>query len=296
MISLLAKVQRKMTITAHRRVRHALEGQYSSIFKGRGLDFDDLRVYVQGDDIKDIDWHATARTGQVLIRRYIAIRKYNILLVVDTGRSMAATAPSGENKRDLAIMTAGAIATVAQKHEDLVGLIAGNSVRINRLPMHGSPAHIERILQCINNEITLDGPTSDLDKLLDYVKRTIRRRMLLVIISDRLRFADADEQLLRRLRAQHEILFMAMEDLDPSNHAWQLRKLRDVNQSAVRLPTYVRSQPAVGAAYQAHIVELTKQSEQLLKHLGISSVRVASEDEVITKIATLLEKQKHGHR
>ena len=296
MISLLAKVQRKMTITAHRRVRHALEGQYSSIFKGPGLDFDDLRVYVQGDDIKDIDWRATARTGQILIRRYIAVRKYNILLVVDTGRSMAATAPSGENKRDLAIMTAGVIATVAQKHEDLVGLIAGNSVRINRLPMHGSPAHIERILQCINNETTLEGPTSDLDKLLDYVKRTIRRRMLLVVISDRLHFADADEQLLRRLRAQHEILFIAMEDLDPSNHAWQLRSLHDVNQSAVRLPTFVRSQPAVGAAYQAHIVELTKQSDQLLKHLGISSVRVASEDEVITKIATLLEKQKHGHR
>src|SRR6478752_9672895 len=107
MASLLVKVRRKMSITAYRKVRSALEGEYASVFKGRSMDFDDLREYVPGDDVKDIEWRATARSGQVRIKRYVAIRKHNIMLVVDTGRSMAATAPSGEIKRDIAVMAAG---------------------------------------------------------------------------------------------------------------------------------------------------------------------------------------------
>ena len=63
--SLLQKVQKKMTITAHRKVRTALEGEYASVFKGRSMDFDDLRPYVPNDDIKDVDWKATARSGQI---------------------------------------------------------------------------------------------------------------------------------------------------------------------------------------------------------------------------------------
>src|ERR1700754_2323679 len=104
MASLSVKVRRKMSIMAHRKVRTALEGEYASVSKGRSMDFDDLREYIIGDDVKDIDWKATARSGSVRIRRYVAIRKHNILLVVDTGRSMAATAPSGECKRDIAVM------------------------------------------------------------------------------------------------------------------------------------------------------------------------------------------------
>ncbi|MGB2787690.1 MAG: DUF58 domain-containing protein, partial [Candidatus Saccharimonadaceae bacterium] len=90
MPSLLVKVKAKMAIHAHEKVRGVLEGEYGSVFKGRSMDFDDLREYVVGDDIKDIDWKATARSGSTLIRRYIAIRKHNIMLVVDTGRDMAA--------------------------------------------------------------------------------------------------------------------------------------------------------------------------------------------------------------
>lgn len=101
MPSLLVKVKAKMTLHAHEKVRGLLEGQYGSVFKGRSLDFDDLREYLPGDDIKDIDWRATARSGSTRIRRYVAVRKHNILLVVDTGRSMAATSEDGDSKRDV---------------------------------------------------------------------------------------------------------------------------------------------------------------------------------------------------
>lgn len=295
MASLLVKVRRKMTIAAHRKVRGALEGEYTSVFKGRSMDFDDLRLYVPSDDIKDIDWKATARSGQVLIKRYVAIRKYNILIVADTGRSMAATAPSGESKRDIAVMVAGVIASVAQKHGDLVGLVAGDSEHVTHLPLKDSRPHVERLLQYIDTHISLKAPKSNLVGLLDFIKRNIRRRMMLIIISDNLEFANVEEQLLRRLGAQHEILFISVDDLDPDDDKWKHRIVHDVDRT-VPLPRYIRSQKEVGLAYQNHVKQQWKIANQTLDHLRISSIRVKSEDEVVSQLLRLLEKQKHAHR
>ena len=295
MASLLVKVHRKMSITALRKVRTALDGEYASVFKGRSMDFDDLREYIPGDDVKDIEWRATARSGQVRIKRYVAVRKHNILLVVDTGRSMAATAPSGQCKRDIAVMAAGVIAAVAQKHEDLVSLIAGDSEDIYHLPLKGSRAHIERILQCIQTHTTLDAPASNLVHLLDFIKRTMSRRMLLVIISDNLQFAGTTEQLLRRLSAQHELLFIAIEDLDPSDDRWQDRNLFDVDQPTF-LPSFVRRHKLVGKAYQDLIHAEWQQANRLLERIHINNVRIGSEESVINQIVRLLEEHKHARR
>lgn len=284
-----------MTIAAHRKVRLALEGEYTSVFKGRSMDFDDLRLYIPNDDVKDIDWKATARSGQVLIKRYIAIRKYNILIVADTGRSMAATAPSGESKRDIAVMIAGVMASVAQKHGDLVGLVAGDSEHITHLPLKESRPHVERLLQYIDTHISLKGPQSNLVGLLDFIRRTIKRRMMLIIISDNLEFATVEEQLLRRLGAQHEILFISVDDLDPSHADWKHRTLHDVDRT-VTLPQYIRSRKEIEVAYQSHVKEQLRIAHQTLDHLRISSVRVKNEDEVITQILRLLERQKHARR
>jgi uncharacterized protein (DUF58 family) len=295
MASLLLKVRRKMSIAAHRKVRGALDGEYASVFKGRSMDFDDLREYIPGDDVKDIEWRATARSGQVRIKRYVAIRKHNIMLVVDTGRSMAATAPSGESKRDIAVMAAGVIASVAQKHEDLIGLTAGNSQNVYHLPLKGSRTHIERILQYIDTHTTLDAPTSNLDGLLDYIRRTTKRKMLLVIISDNLQFAATQENLLRRLSAQHELLFIAIDDLDPSDDQWKNRGLFDVEQP-IFLPSYVRRQKTVKGAYETLVHGEWTQSNRTLEHIRISSIRIDSEDAVVNRIIRLLEEHKHVRR
>jgi uncharacterized protein (DUF58 family) len=285
-----------MTIAAHRKVRNALEGEYASVFKGRSMDFDDLRPYVPSDDVKDIDWKATARSGQVLIKRYVAIRKYNIMLVVDTGRSMAATAPSGESKRDIAVMTAGVIASIAQKHGDPVGLTAGDSDHIKHLPLKESRPHVERMLQYINNNTTLDAPASDLLHVLDYVRRTIKRRMMLIVISDNLQFAHTQQDLLKRMAAQHELMFIAIDDVDPDDVNWSGKALYDVDQPSVLLPQYIRSQRTIEEAYQAHIKSQWKTTRGALQKLRISNVRIKSEAEVIPQLVRLLEEHKHARR
>lgn len=284
-----------MSITAHKRVRDVLDGEYASVFKGRSMDFDDLREYIPGDDVKDIEWKATARSGEVRVKRYVAVRKHNIMLVVDTGRSMAATAPSGENKRDIAVMTAGVIASVAQSQANSVALTAGTSETVHYLPLKGTRVHVERILQHINTSTTLDAPTSSLTNLLEYVSRTTKRRMLLIIISDTLQFAAATEKLLRRMAAQHELLFISIEDLNPSDEEWKNHSLYDVDQPS-SLPSFARRQKGVEKAYQAFVQSEEEKARHLLKRMQISTVRMDSQAVVINQVVRLLQEHKHARR
>ena len=151
--SLLVNVKAKMAIYAHEKVRGVLEGEYGSVFKGRSMDFDDLREYIPGDDVKDIDWKATARSGSTLIRRYIAIRKHNIMLVVDTGKNMSAVSADGSSKKQIAVLLAGVMTTLALKHGDLIGLVSGNKDRSKYMPLKTGNVHAEQVLQESTSQI-----------------------------------------------------------------------------------------------------------------------------------------------
>ena len=226
---LLRKVRMRTTIHAHRKVRSVLDGEYGSVHKGRSMDFDDLREYVPGDDIKDLDWKASARHGRPLIKRYIATRQHAVLLVVDTGCTMAALSDAESTKRDVAVMAAGVFAQLAHRHGDLTGLVAGpvspsdvrvrNAERIVHVPFGSNELHIERMLRVIHDAIDAEGEMPRLEVLLEYVARNVRRRTMLVIVTDDIDLTERHRALLRRLDAQHEILFCTVGDVtmtDPS--------------------------------------------------------------------------------
>ena len=92
--------------------RGLLEGGRYALLHSRSLEFDDLRPYVRGDDVRDIDWKASARSGSVLIKRFVDEKHHTILLVADAGRNMTASAPSGEAKLDVAVNILGAIGLI----------------------------------------------------------------------------------------------------------------------------------------------------------------------------------------
>src|SRR5918995_3440225 len=211
MTSLLRKVRMRTSIHAHRKVRSVLDGEYGSVHKGRSMDFDDLREYVPGDDIKDLDWKATARHGRPLIKRYVATRQHAVLLVVDTGCTMAALSDAVSTKRDVAVMAAGVFAQLAHRHGDLSGLVAGpvspsntgvrNAERIVHVPFGSNELHIERMLRVIHDAIDAEGEVPRLDVLLEYVARNVRRRTVLVIVTDDIDLTERHRGLLRRLDA-----------------------------------------------------------------------------------------------
>ena len=284
-----------MTIYAHQRVRGLLEGEYGSVFKGRSMDFDDLREYILGDDVKDIDWKATARSGQTLIRRYVAIRKHNILLVVNTGRAMKALSPNMEDKTDISIMVAGVMGYLAQKHSDLVALVAGDQDGVHYMPLTERNVQLEQMLQYINNRAKIDGPKSNTSRVFEYIARNIRRKMIIIVIGDTELIDDQQITLLKRLRAQHEILYVSIEDLNPTNKLHLDSEIYDIQEPVV-LSHFIRSKKSLAEELNQEYQKRKLANEKTLQRIGINSIVISSEEEVITGIFKLLEKQRHAKK
>ncbi|MBC7590768.1 MAG: DUF58 domain-containing protein [Salinibacterium sp.] len=295
MDSLLRRVKTRLSIHAHRRVRGLIEGEYRAVFHGRSMDFDDLRPYVAGDEFKDIDWKATARHGSPLTKRYIASRKHTLVLVVDTGRDMAALAESGEVKRDLAILAAGTAGYIAIRHGDMVALVTGTSEATHFMAPELTESHLERMLQRIHVSTSLTSDASDLSSQLAYVARAFRRRMIVMVISDDRPLSADEQRLVRRLSLQHEILWLTIGDADLMRSQWAKTEMYDVADSA-GLPGFMRDDPALRAEFAKNIAETAVRSEEIFESLTISSRRITSAAGVVPGLFRLLEAHKHARR
>ncbi len=295
MPSYLVKVRKKMDLFAQRRVRNVLSGNYGSVFKGRSLDFDDLREYNYGDDIKDIDWKATARSRSVMIRRYVAVRKHNIMLIADNGNTMATLAPSGESKQEVATFCAGVMAYIAQHHGDFVGMIYGNKGENKRYALKENTAHIENFLDKYSKSMKLNAPDSDLTSLLTYVSKTHRERSFLLIISDADSVSRIDTELIRKLHARHEIMFIIIEDSPMTNEL--LFNLDTVDlEGKMRLSRYFRENKKIAEAESQYREAQRVGIRKTLRRMGIVCSFVDSVNHAIPRIIAMLEEQKRVRR
>ncbi len=287
MTTLLQRVKSTMAIFAHRKARGMLDGEYGSVFRGRSLDFDDLRAYVPGDEVRDIDWKATARHGSPLIKRYVAVRRQTVLLITDTGRNMAAVARGGETKKDIAVMALGVLGYLAHRHGDVVGLVSGDSSGTRTLPAKGGEAHLERLLRHVHSHASEDAAGSSIGEQLEHVARTVKGRHLLFVVADEIAANPELNRLLRRLRVQHEILWLTIRDADLASAAeWY-----GVDDSSPLL-SHLAQSPAVAAAYIQAAEERDAGRENMLREAGITEGSVAGTHDVITALFALLE----GHR
>ncbi|WP_285724413.1 DUF58 domain-containing protein [Psychromicrobium xiongbiense] len=293
MTSLLAKVKSKMFIFAHRRARGMLDGEYAAVFRGRSLDFDDLRAYVPGDEVRDIDWKATARHGSPLIKRYIAVRKQAVILVADTGRNMAASALGGESKKNIAVTALGVVGYLALKHGDTVGLVSGDARGTTQIPARAGEGHLETLLQQVNTATNLSSGSSSLVNQLEHIARNVRQRRLLFVVADEHPAGPDLERLLRRLRAQHEILWLVIEDVDLASSSAQQRSTFDVDDQAP-VATLLTQDPALAHAYTASVTRHREELAAMMSRQGIIMEWVGHSDELMKTIFRLLERQRRA--
>jgi uncharacterized protein (DUF58 family) len=307
MASLLTRVKSKMSIFAHRKARGMLDGEYGSVFKGRSLDFDDLRAYIPGDEVRDIDWKASARHGSPLIKRYVAVRRQTVMLVTDTGRNMAASSLGGEEKKDIAVMALGVVGYLAHRHGDVVGLVCGDGTSTRSLPAKAGEAHLERLLREVDGATALASPRSNISEQLSYVARNFGQRMLLFVVADELVPDAGMERLLRRLRAQHEVLWLTVRDAQLAgpaagpnaagpaagpNPAGPVDRY-DVADAGF-LPGRLAASDAIIRAYAAAQEQRDAAREAVLRRMGIAHVDAGSSHDVMPAVFTLLERHRRG--
>ncbi|MBP1231676.1 uncharacterized protein (DUF58 family) [Arthrobacter sp. PvP102] len=296
----------KMSIFAHRKARGMLDGEYGSVFKGRSLDFDDLRAYIPGDEVRDIDWKASARHGSALIKRYVAVRRQTVMLVTDTGRNMAASSLGGEEKKDIAVMALGVVGYLAHRHGDVVGLVCGDGTSTRSLPAKAGEAHLERLLREVDGATALASPRSNISEQLSYVARNFGQRMLLFVVADELVPDAGMERLLRRLRAQHEVLWLTVRDAQlagPAAGPNAAGPAAGPNAGPVDrydvadagfLPGRLAASDAIIRAYAAAQEQRDAAREAVLRRMGIAHVDAGSSHDVMPAVFTLLERHRRG--
>lgn len=202
---------RRIEIRARRAMRDALSGQYRTAFRGRGLEFAELRPYSPGDDVRAIDWKATARLRTPVVRRYVEEREQTIMFLVDVSGSMAYAA-SGASVRDRAIEIAGVLGMAAAAANDLVGMAAFNTdVVMSVAPAKGS-SHVLRMLRDLLRQPI--GGRTELARALRYVGRVMRKRGVVIVISDFVATHPDHvwEPALAQLARRHDVVAICLRD------------------------------------------------------------------------------------
>src|SRR5512137_1789720 len=173
---------RQIEIRAFRLVEDLMAGQYHSVFKGRGMDFDEVREYQVGDDVRHIDWNVTARTGTVHIKKYVEEREMTVMLAVDASGSGAYGSVS-QSKRELAAEIAAVLALSAIRNNDKAGLLLFTDRTERYLPPAKGRSHVLAIISQILSHTPANRGT-DLASALDHASHALPRRTTLFVISD----------------------------------------------------------------------------------------------------------------
>ena len=293
MAALLPRVKSRLFIHANRRTTNLLEGEYAAISSGRSLDFDDLREYLPGDDVDDIDWKATARTGTPLVKRYKQTRRHDVILAIDTGRGMAAASQAGSPKRDIAILVAGALGYLSLRHGDAVGLITQSGGRMRQRKPRASEGYLETLLRTVQQETRLDSEPSDPYALCSHLLRGLPNRSIVIVVGDDVEPAPDVDEALRALREKHELMWITVGDLDLVKGDGSGRDLLDVEDGGP-IPAVLRKDPALAKVYATRTSDRIGAQQAYFRARGVSHCRVTSADDVVPALLRLLQRRRRA--
>jgi uncharacterized protein (DUF58 family) len=215
-VKAILKKVRDIEVRTRRLVNDSVAGQYHSVFKGRGMNFDEVREYVPGDEVRTIDWNVTARAGHPYVKKFTEERELTILLVVDLSAS-GNFGSASQSKREMAAELASVLAFSAIRNSDKVGLVLFTDDIEQYIPPKKGRRHVLRVVR----EILFFQPKrrgTDVPRALDFVNRVTARRAIVFLVSD---FQSAGDQAaalaglrhaLRLTNRRHDLVALRIQD------------------------------------------------------------------------------------
>ena len=199
---------RHIQIMAKKAVTDILAGEYHSVFKGRGMEFDEVREYQPGDDIRTIDWNVTARTGIPHIKRYIEERELTVLLMVDLSGS-GQFGSTSKTKNEVAAELCGLLAFSAIRNNDKAGLLIFTDAIELYIPPRKGTRHVLRIIREVLDHKPQRKRT-DINLALNHISRLFKKKAVLFLISD---FQAPDfSKAIRATSKRHDIIALSITD------------------------------------------------------------------------------------
>lgn len=204
----LIKQIRKIQIFTSRTVNEVFAGEYESTFKGQGMQFDEVREYTPGDDIRSIDWNVTARMNRPFIKRFVEERELTVVLMVDLSAS-GAFGTVGKLKNQLGAELCAVLAFSAIKNSDKVGLITFTDRIEKFIPPAKGTQHVLRVIRELLYH-DLPHRKTDIPGALEYMAKVIRKKATVFLVSDFI--ADDFQQALRLVSKRHDLIAVPIRD------------------------------------------------------------------------------------
>ncbi|MEK7819100.1 MAG: DUF58 domain-containing protein [Bacteroidota bacterium] len=206
----LVKKVRQIEIKTRGLVNHIFSGEYHSVFKGRGMEFSEVREYTIGDDVRMIDWNVSARMNKTFVKTFEEERELTLLLIVDVSSSNNFGGKT-KTKMEVATELCATLAFSAIKNSDKVGLILFSDKVEKYLPPKKGKQHVFRILRELINNIEPKNKLTNISKALQYANRVTKKRAICFIVSD---FIDSDfSDSLRILSKRNDVIAIKLSDL-----------------------------------------------------------------------------------
>ena len=268
---IIKKIRRIEIKTSHM-VSDVFAGQYHSVFKGRGMEFDEVREYQPGDEIRSIDWNVTARMGHPFIKKFVEERQLTVMLLMDaSGSSFFGT--NGQLKSELAAEFCSVLAFSAIKNNDQVGLIIFSDRIEKFIPPRKGSRHVLRVIR----EVLFhrpQGEKTDIRCALDYLNKVTRKKTVSFLISD---FLDCEfRKQLTITNKRHDLI--AVTITDPREQELPeagIIRLEDAETHEVLLVD--AASKSARAAFAKNSAEAIETRRQLLRQAGVDAINIRTD-------------------
>ena len=282
---LLEKIRAQVELYTRKRTSNILEGGFRSIFRGRSLDFDELREYVPGDNVKDIDWKSSSKAGRTLVRKYVAERKHNVLLSCDAGRKMDAHTPAGCVKADLAVQIMGTIAYLSEGSGADYALMHSGRAGYEYTFFRSGPTHLENLMRAYSADVCVE-PRNDIREILNYAVDNILRKMIIFIITDLDGLSRMDEELIEKMTVNNDAMVVNIDDVYLTGDT-----IYDISSGSYE-DDFVLQNRALAEAEREARGEILRYARANFRRYGVSMVTIENEEEIVDKIVDLFRRHR----
>ncbi|MDI9430149.1 MAG: DUF58 domain-containing protein [Planctomycetota bacterium] len=286
----LIKRIRQIQIYTSRAVDASFAGQYESVFKGRGMQFDEVREYMPGDEIRTIDWNVTARTGRPFIKRFVEEREMTVLFAVDLSASGEFGTVS-KLKNELAAEFCAVLAFAAAKNNDKVGLlIFTDRIELFIPPKKGS-RHILRLIRELLG-FTMPRRRTNIPLALDYVAKVLRKRATVFLVSD---FIETDfRKPLSLLNKRHDVIAVPVRDrVEIAMPAVGLIEVQDAETGQIMLVD--TSSKRFRAQYGDHSSRRFNELKNTLRSINVDLIPIATDKPYINDLIQFFHMRHRRH-
>jgi uncharacterized protein (DUF58 family) len=277
---------RRIEIRTRHKVEDLFAGSYLSVFKGRGIEFDEVRPYQSGDDIRSVDWNVTARMGELYVKRFIEERELTVLLMVDVSGSQD-FGSVGRFKREAVAEMAALLAFAASRNNDKVGLLLFTDCVEKYIPPRRGRRHILRLVREL---LTFQpaGRGTDLKAVLDYSNRMFKRRGIVFLLSDFQTDPETYRKSLNVAGRRHDLIAIDLRDpLEKNIAPVGLMVLEDAETG--ELMEVDTADPAWRKAFSTRQERMDTAIQQVLNGAKVDRIDLATSDDFVNALTRFFQ-------